>query len=165
MLGNIWGDDDTTEATWPTVDEPSPDGFGPIKFSIGDKLAGDDTYSLQSFSIDAYGIITGVYSDGKATKTHKIAQIAVAKFANDAGMNNLANGFMGSTSNSGDPNIGAAGIDGRAVVIPGALEMSNVDLSQEFTDMIVTQRGFQANSRVITVSDSLLQELIDLKRQ
>jgi flagellar hook protein FlgE len=62
------------------------------------------------------------------------------------------------------PQVGKPGENGLGTILPGALEMSNVELAQEFTDMIVTQRGFQANSRVITVSDSLLQELIDLKR-
>ncbi|GAB6152477.1 flagellar hook protein FlgE [Desulfosporosinus burensis] len=120
--------------------------------------------TLTSFSIDQTGIITGVYSDGNTSATHKIAQIAIAKFSNDAGLNKLGGNFYTTTNNSGDPDIGAAAEDGRASIVPGAVEMSNVDLSQEFTDMIVTQRGFQANSRVITVSDSLLQELIDLKR-
>jgi flagellar hook protein FlgE len=120
--------------------------------------------TLTSFSIDQTGIITGVYSDGNTSATHKIAQIALAKFSNDAGLNKLGGNFYSTTNNSGNATIGAAAEDGRASIVPGAVEMSNVDLSQEFTDMIVTQRGFQANSRVITVSDSLLQELIDLKR-
>ncbi|HBV85988.1 MAG TPA: flagellar biosynthesis protein FlgE [Desulfosporosinus sp.] len=120
--------------------------------------------TLTSFSIDQTGIITGVYSDGNTSATQKIAQIAIAKFSNDAGLNKLGGNFYSTTNNSGDADIGSAAEDGRALIVPGAVEMSNVDLSQEFTDMIVTQRGFQANSRVITVSDSLLQELIDLKR-
>ncbi|MFZ3130499.1 MAG: flagellar hook-basal body complex protein [Desulfosporosinus sp.] len=121
--------------------------------------------TLTSFSIDQIGVITGVYSDGNTSATHKIAQIAIAKFSNDAGLNKLGNNFYNTTNNSGDASIGSAAEAGRGAIVPGAVEMSNVDLSQEFTDMIVTQRGFQANSRVITVSDSLLQELIDLKRQ
>ncbi|HBP65147.1 MAG TPA: flagellar biosynthesis protein FlgE [Desulfosporosinus sp.] len=121
-------------------------------------------HTLEGFSIDQSGVITGVYSNGSDSTTHKIAQIAVAKFANDAGLQNTGGSFYSTTNNSGQPSIGAAGMDGRASLVPNAIEMSNVDLSQEFTDMIVAQRGFQANSRVITVSDSLLQELIDLKR-
>lgn len=120
--------------------------------------------TLSSFSIDQNGIITGVYSNGTASATHRIGQLAMASFANDAGLSNLGNSFYATTNNSGAAQIGAAGVDGRGTIVPSAVEMSNVDLSQEFTDMIVTQRGFQANSRVITVSDSLLQELIDLKR-
>lgn len=120
--------------------------------------------TLTTFSIDQSGVITGVYSDGNTSVTQKIAQIAIAKFSNDEGLNKLGGNFYTTTNNSGDASIGAAAVDGRASIVPSAVEMSNVDLSQEFTDMIVTQRGFQANSRVITVSDSLLQELIDLKR-
>jgi flagellar hook protein FlgE len=120
--------------------------------------------SLTSFSIDPTGIITGVYSNGVASATHRIGQIAIAKFANDSGLSNLGGNFFAVSNNSGAASIGAAGKEGRGTLVPNAVEMSNVDLSQEFTDMIVTQRGFQANSRVITVSDSLLQELIDLKR-
>ncbi|MDC7125704.1 MAG: flagellar basal body rod C-terminal domain-containing protein, partial [Spirochaetales bacterium] len=67
-------------------------------------------------------------------------------------------------NNSGDPNIGPTGIAGKGKIIAGALEMSNVDLAEQFTDMIVTQRGFQANSKTITTSDTMLQELLNLKR-
>lgn len=122
-------------------------------------------HTLESFSIDQSGVVTGVYSNGVDSTTHKIAQVAVAKFANDAGLENVGGNFYIGTNNSGTASIGAAGEDGRATIVSSEVEMSNVDLSQEFTDMIVAQRGFQANSRVITVSDTLLQELIDLKRQ
>lgn len=123
-------------------------------------------HTLSSFSIDQSGVITGVYSNGgKDSVTHKIAQIEVASFANDAGLENIGGSFYTQTNNSGTPSIGAAGDSGRATITSGELEMSNVDLSQEMTDMITAQRGFQANSRVITVSDTLLQELVDLKRQ
>ena len=91
-------------------------------------------------------------------------KIAIAKFANDAGLSPTGNNYYTESNNSGAPDIGGAGEDGRGNIVPNTIEMSNVDLSQEFTDMIVTQRGFQANSRVITVSDTILQELIDLKR-
>ncbi|MGI6119351.1 MAG: flagellar hook protein FlgE [Desulfosporosinus sp.] len=121
-------------------------------------------HTLTDFSIDQSGVITGVYSNGVDTVTHKIAQVAIATFANEAGLQNVGGSFYTTSNNSGLPNIGAAGEDGRASIIPNSVEMSNVDLSTEFTDMIVTQRGFQANSRVITVSDTLLEELINLKR-
>ncbi|MGE4271338.1 MAG: flagellar hook protein FlgE [Desulfitobacterium sp.] len=120
--------------------------------------------TLNSFSIDSKGVITGVYSNGAASATHRIGQVAIASFSNDAGLSNLGNSFYAASNNSGAAVIDSAGVAGRGAIIPSTVEMSNVDLSQEFTDMIVTQRGFQANSRVITVSDSLLQELIDLKR-
>ncbi|MCO1601286.1 flagellar hook protein FlgE [Desulfosporosinus nitroreducens] len=121
-------------------------------------------HTLSDFSIDQSGVITGVYSNGVDSVTHKIAQIAVASFANDAGLQNVGGNFFTTTNNSGMATIGAAGEDGRASIVSNSIEMSNVDLSTEFTDMIVTQRGFQANSRVITVSDTLLEELINLKR-
>ena len=72
--------------------------------------------------------------------------------------------MFGESGNSGTAQIGSAGVGNKGQITPGALEMSNVDLSQEFTDMIVTQRGFQANSRIITTSDEMLQELVNLKR-
>ncbi|TWH60086.1 flagellar hook protein FlgE [Desulfitobacterium sp. LBE] len=120
--------------------------------------------TLTSFSVDSKGAITGVYSNGEASASRVIGQVAIASFSNDAGLQNLGNSFYAASNNSGQASIGGAGEDGRGNIVPSTVEMSNVDLSQEFTDMIVTQRGFQANSRVITVSDSLLQELIDLKR-
>jgi flagellar hook protein FlgE len=125
----------------------------------------NEPHTLKDFSIDQSGVITGVYNNGTDTVTHKIGQIEVASFANDSGLQNMGGSFYTQSNNSGTASIGAAGEAGRASIVSGSLEMSNVDLSQEMTDMITAQRGFQANSRVITVSDSLLQELIDLKRQ
>jgi flagellar hook protein FlgE len=158
----------TAEApTWPTTADPSPTNYGEIVVKLGDDHPGGAaTELLESFSIDQSGVITGVYTDtaNGQSKTYQIAQIALAGFPNDAGLANTGNNFYVSTNNSGIVTVGAAGEQGRGTLVPSAVEMSNVDLSQEFTDMIVTQRGFQANSRVITVSDSLLQELIDLKR-
>lgn len=160
----------TTTTTTGTVDTST----GTIKttttppasttITLGAAVVGTPQASLNSFSIDQSGIITGVYSNGTASATHRIGQISIAKFANDAGLSNLGGNFYAASNNSGTASIGSAGAQGRGTIVPSAVEMSNVDLSQEFTDMIVTQRGFQANSRVITVSDSLLQELIDLKR-
>lgn len=150
----------------------------PIQIVIGSAPystlpAAAGTAALNSYSIDQKGVITGVYitpaSAGPPpvaaiTSTAKIGQIAVASFPNDAGLQNIGNNFYAVTNNSGTVAVGEAGSIGHGSIIPNAVEMSNVDLSQEFTDMIVAQRGFQANSRVITVSDTLLQELIDLKR-
>lgn len=135
-----------------------------ITFKLGDDHPITAAYKLTSFSIDQSGIVTGVYSDGTASKTLPIYQVAIAKFANDAGLAARGNNYFVESNNSGAPDIGGAGEDGRGNIVSNTIEMSNVDLSQEFTDMIVTQRGFQANSRVITVSDTILQELIDLKR-
>lgn len=132
--------------------------------------------ALDSYTIDSKGVITGVYitpaevdDDGLVlteakSDNFKIGQIAIASFANDSGLTSIGNNFYRETPNSGLPTVGEAGATGFGTIVSGSVEMSNVDLSTEFTDMIVAQRGFQANSRVITVSDSLLEELINLKR-
>lgn len=116
---------------------------------------------MESFNVDDAGVINGVFSNG--TK-HAIAQVAMSVFTNPQGL--MANGenLFEVTNNSGEPNIGPGRQGGRGKIIAGSLEMSNVDLADQFTDMIVTQRGFQANSRTITTSDQMLQEVINLKR-
>ncbi|HNX58920.1 MAG TPA: flagellar hook protein FlgE [Spirochaetota bacterium] len=116
---------------------------------------------MESYSIDNSGIVTGVYSNG--TK-QVVGQIAMAVFNNPQGL--LANGenLFEVSNNSGIANTGTANTQGRGKIVAGTLEMSNVDLSDQFTDMIITQRGFQANSRTITTCDQMLQELINLKR-
>lgn len=116
---------------------------------------------LRSFTIDTTGTIVGSYSNGQ---TKNIAQVALVTFRNPAGLLAVGENLYQYTPNSGDPAEGTPGTEARGTIIPGALEMSNVDLSQEFTEMIATQRGFQANSRIITTSDEMLQELVNLKR-
>jgi len=156
-----------TAGTPPTVAAPSWSATtDKVSFKLGDELDATTapTYKLTGYSIDQSGVITGVYSDGINSVTRGMYQIAIAKFPNDAGLSPQGNNFFTESNNSGAADIGSAGLDGRGTIVGNTLEMSNVDLSQEFTDMIVTQRGFQANSRVITVSDTILQELIDLKR-
>ncbi len=116
---------------------------------------------LQSFEIDDRGIITGIYTNGQK---RPLAQIALAVFTNPAGLNSVGETLFAESNNSGMPIIGAPDTGGRGKVRAGMLEMSNVDLAEQFTDMIVTQRGFQANSRVIVTSDQMIQELLGLKR-
>jgi flagellar hook protein FlgE len=116
---------------------------------------------LESFNIDNSGVITGVYTNG--TK-QAIGQVATSVFTNPQGLIAAGENLFELSNNSGLPNIGPAAEAGRGKIIAGSLEMSNVDLSEQFTDMIITQRGFQANSRTITTSDQMLQELINLKR-
>jgi flagellar hook protein FlgE len=116
---------------------------------------------MESFSIDNSGLITGVYSNG--TK-QSIGQIAMAVFTNPQGLIASGENLYEISNNSGLANIGPASEAGRGKIVAGTLEMSNVDLSDQFTDMIVTQRGFQANSRTITTADQMLQEVISLKR-
>ena len=116
---------------------------------------------MESFSIDNAGRIVGVFSNGI---TQELAQVAMAIFTNPAGLNKAGDTMYSYSINSGEANIGESGIAGRGKINAGILEMSNVDLSDQFTDMIVTQRGFQANSRTITTSDQMIQEVLGLKR-
>lgn len=93
-----------------------------------------------------------------------VGTIQLAKFANPDGLEKEGNNLFRETVNSGDPQIGVPGANGTGKLVSGALEMSNVDLAEEFTEMIVAQRGFQANTRIITTSDEILQELVNLKK-
>ncbi|AGC67593.1 flagellar hook protein FlgE [Thermoclostridium stercorarium subsp. stercorarium DSM 8532] len=118
--------------------------------------------TLEAFSIGSDGVIVGVYSNGKQ---QPLGMVAIAVFDNAAGLQRMGNNLFIATSNSGDfTRALKPGTEGAGSLNPGTLEMSNVDLAQEFTEMIITQRGFQANSRVITASDEMLQELANLKR-
>jgi flagellar hook protein FlgE len=116
---------------------------------------------LENFKIDQRGVITGVYSNGSR---RALGQIALATFANQGALEKAGDTNFVVSNNSGNPNIGVSGTAGRGRIISGTLEMSNVDLSDQFVDMIVTQRGFQANSRTIQTADQLLQEVLTLKR-
>lgn len=119
---------------------------------------GNKPGTLEGITIGSDGIVTGRYSNGKV-KT--LAQIAITKFKNPAGLQKAGSNLYVQTPNSGlFDGIGEA----PSSLLAGTLEMANVDLAAEFTDMITTQRGFQANSRVITTSDEMLQELVNLKR-
>lgn len=115
---------------------------------------------LQSYSVSPDGRLVGTYSNGR---TQNIAQVALAVFANPEGLERLG-GIWRETANSGIAQVGVANAGGRGQINPSTLELSNVDLAQEFTNLIVAQRGFQANSRVISSSDELLQEIVNLKR-
>ena len=116
---------------------------------------------LDNFKIDSSGIITGVYSNGT---NRTIGQIALATFANQGGLEKAGDNTYVESNNSGMANIGTSGIAGKGSMLAGALEMSNVDLTEQFTDMIVTQRGFQASSKTITTADTLLETVMNLKR-
>ncbi|MFZ3453275.1 flagellar hook protein FlgE [Arthrobacter sp. 7Tela_A1] len=117
--------------------------------------------TLESFSIAKDGTIIGSFTNGAK---QSLARIAVATFTNPAGLEKAGNSGYTATVNSGNPVLGGPGDPGMGNAIAGSLEMSNVDLSQEFTNLIVAQRGFQANARIITTSDEVLQELTNLKR-
>ncbi len=117
--------------------------------------------SLQRILITQEGVIEGVFSNGK---TYPLGQVALAKFSNNMGLMKEGESMYSETANSGSPAVGTAETGGRGRFAPSHLEMSNVDLATEFTNMIIYERGFQANSRSITTSDQMIQELLNLKR-
>ncbi|MFT4774563.1 MAG: flagellar hook protein FlgE, partial [Candidatus Azotimanducaceae bacterium] len=121
---------------------------------------GSPAGTLQGFNVGQDGVIVGNYSNGL---NREIGQVATAVFTNPGGLERIA-GSWRQTANSGLAQIGIAGDGGRGLMSAGTLEMSNVDLAEEFTRLIVAQRGFQGNARVITTSDEILQEVVNLKR-
>ena len=140
-------------------------GTSTIAAASGDENkigAGRKLGEMSGVSIQNDGRIYASYDNGMSKL---LGQIAVAEFANASGLEKEGDNLYKSTQNSGDfDGIGTEVTAGGGYMTTGVLEMSNVDLSAEFTDMITTQRGFQANSRIITVSDTLLEELVNLKR-
>ncbi len=114
-----------------------------------------------AISVGSDGNVTGVFSNGQR---RVLAQVAVADFASVEGLDRAGQNLWIATDDSGQPLIGAAESGGRGSIVAGALEQSNVDLGQEFVDLIAFQRGFQANSRVISTADEMYAELVNLKR-
>lgn len=123
---------------------------------------GNISGNMSGIEIDKQGMVIGTYTNGEKKI---LAQIAVTTFANPSGLEAVGNSMFAATLNSGlFDGVGEDITSAGGSFTPGALEMSNVDLASEFTSMITTQRGFQANSRIITTSDSMLEELVNLKR-
>ncbi|WP_132995888.1 flagellar hook protein FlgE [Sporanaerobacter acetigenes] len=122
---------------------------------------GNSSGKIKGFSIDPSGVVSGIFTNGERKA---LGQVMLAKFDNPMGLQKLGNNFFVDTRNSGEAQLGKPGTSGFGATKSGSLEMSNVDLSMEFTEMITTQRGFQANSRIITASDEMLQELVNMKR-
>jgi len=116
---------------------------------------------LDTFKIDSSGVITGVYSNGT---NRTIGQVALATFTNNQGLEKAGDNTYKESINSGMARVGESGTAGRGSLLAGALEMSNVDLSEQMTDMIVTQRGFQSNAKTIQTADTLLETVLSLKR-
>jgi flagellar hook protein FlgE len=116
---------------------------------------------MTSYSIGSDGIVRGTFSDDVQ---REIATVAVANFTNVAGLERVGETAFRASANSGAAELGVAGQGSRGDLMAGTLEMSNVDLSAEFTNLILAQRGFQASSRVITTSDQVLEELVNIKR-
>jgi flagellar hook protein FlgE len=121
---------------------------------------GNAAGTLESISIDSSGVITGTYTNGQRQTE---AQVAVAQFTNASGLTKTGNSLYQESNNSGTANVKTAA-DLGVTITPSALEMSNVDVANEFADMIITQRGFQSNSKIVTVGDEMLETVINMKR-
>ncbi|MBD7983535.1 flagellar hook-basal body complex protein [Sporosarcina sp. Sa2YVA2] len=147
-VGNLDSDDDGVADLNPTT---ATGEYTPLRIPK----------NAQSMSVAQDGTVTFVDSEG----TLKWAgQLVLAKFSNPGGLNKAGGNYFQQTANSGNPLFQVGTKEGIGAIESGFLEMSNVDLSEEFTEMIVAQRGFQANTRIITTSDEILQELVNLKR-
>ncbi|MBS3908366.1 MAG: flagellar hook protein FlgE [Actinobacteria bacterium] len=116
---------------------------------------------LENFFIGVDGVITGTFTNGM---NQELARVGLGVFGNPAGLLKAGANAFKQSNNSGELHYGAPATGANGTLVSGSLEMSNVDLSREFTNMIITQRGFQANSRIISTSDEMLQELVNLKR-
>ncbi|SHN42040.1 flagellar hook protein FlgE [Cryptosporangium aurantiacum] len=174
VTGTITFDDDGTNP----VTDPSPLTFAATAGDIDVDLAGLTNYagtttvapqnqdgyamgSLQGFSITKDGQLVGSFTNGLRKP---LGQIALASFNNAAGLEKAGGSMFRGTVNSGVAQLGTPGGGSRGSIMGGTLEMSNVDLASEFTNLIIAQRGFQANSKVISTSDELLNDLVNLKR-
>lgn len=143
------------------VDLSELTGFAQLNTVSVTEQNGRAAGTLESFTLGADGTLTGTFSNGTQ---QPVARIALGLVANPAGLQKAGGSSYTLTPNSGGIQYGTAGSPGYGSLSGGMLEMSNVDLSQEFTNLIVAQRGFQANARIITTSDEVLQELSNLKR-
>jgi flagellar hook protein FlgE len=144
-----------------TVDLSTLQGQAQLKTLTVTNSTGSAPGALESYSFSPDGTLVGLFSNGEQKA---LGRLALATFTNPGGLEKTGSNGYRSTFNSGTPELGAPGSTGLGSLTGGALEMSNVDLSQEFTNLIVAQRGFQANARIITTSDEVLQELTNLKR-
>jgi flagellar hook protein FlgE len=116
---------------------------------------------LQDLVVDQSGTIIGVFTNGRS---YSLAQVAISKFVNNGGLMHDGGSLFSATANSGDPIIGTPGTGGRGSIQPSSLEMSNVDLSRSLTELIIIQRGYEANSKTIKTSDQMLQTVLGLKQ-
>lgn len=144
-----------------TIDLSAITGYADVNTIAITEQNGKPAGSLSAYALSDDGSLVGTFTNGESTV---LARIALAGFLNPGGLEKAGSSQYRPSVNSGQPTIGTAGADGLGDIISGSLEMSNVDLSQEFTNLIVAQRGFQANARIITTSDEVLQELTNLKR-
>jgi flagellar hook protein FlgE len=133
----------------------------PLTLDAANAVPAAGTAELASYSIGSDGKIRGIFDDGVQ---REMGQVAMADFNNPMGLEKVGETSFRASANSGAPELGVAAEGRLGTLIGGALEMSNVDLAAEFTNLILAQRGFQASSRVITTSDSVLEELVNIKR-
>ncbi len=153
-----------TNFSWDLIDAngtPSLTGYAAASATSSITQNGFAAGSISPISIDSFGRIQATIGTGR---TITIAQLALANFSNPQGLVKLGANRFSETEGSGIPNVGTASTGGRGSIFGGALEQSNVDIAQEFTQMILAQRGYQANARSITVVDELLVETLNLKR-
>jgi len=161
VLWDAWNTATATPGTEIAIDLSGLTGFSsPTSVNVLSQ-DGAPAANLQSFTINPDGQLVGIFSNGlKQTQ----AQLALANFNNPPGLEKVGDALYRFTVNSGLAQVNTPGTGGLGTLQSGTVEMSNVDLAQEFTNLIVAQRGFQANSKVISASDELLQDLVNLKR-
>lgn len=135
--------------------------FGSTSATIFQSQDGYASGSLRNITITQDGFITGIFTNGQ---TRAVGQVALAKFLAPTEVKKMGKNLYSESSDSGQPIISIPGTSGTGVVLSNTLELSNVDLAEEFVKMIISQRGFQANSKMVSTSDELMQELINLKR-
>ncbi|MEW6073621.1 MAG: flagellar hook-basal body complex protein [Planctomycetota bacterium] len=133
--------------------------FGNAASLVADHQDGYGAGELASLQVDEQGVIEGFYTNGQ---TQELADVGVATFANEAGLEAMGDNYFRSTANTGQRILGAGTLNGAGEVVAGAIEASNVDTAVEFVHLIEAQRGFQANARVITVQDELLAEIVNV---
>jgi len=135
--------------------------FGSPSAVLNQTQDGSPSGDLQNISIDQNGVVTGIFTNGRS---RTMARLQVARFNNEQGLSKIGNNLFTTSNESGEAIAGNANESGRGRVLSNSLELSNVDLAEQFVKMIEFQRGFQANSRVITTTDDILQELVNLRR-
>ena len=135
--------------------------FGSTSATIFQSQNGYSSGSLRNITITQDGFITGIFTNGQ---TRAVGQVALAKFLAPTEVKKMGKNLYSESSESGQPIVSIPGTSGTGVVLSNTLELSNVDLAEEFVKMIISQRGFQANSKMVSTSDELMQELINLKR-
>lgn len=136
-------------------------GFAGVSATSSTNQDGFAVGQLRTLTVDQDGLMSGIFTNGVSLQ---LARLALATFNNQNGMLTTGQNAFVATNSSGPPTIGAANSGGRGIVRSNSLELSNVDITQEFTDMIISERGYQANSRIITTTDTVIQEALNLKR-